>query len=87
MKNKIRSWLGIVDPPEQTDYTPQIRKIEDDLEVYKKALESYTEVECFTCSKQFITYPFGGGYYTSHNGAKYCSKQCLEGRSQDETKS
>lgn len=78
IKNFLRSWLEVKEPIATKDWAEEFEVIKRTLEEFKGTLGKFVEVECAQCHKHFHTYPYGGGYYTSQNGRKFCSGICLD---------
>lgn len=54
------------------------KKLQSDLKATVQTLKAFGEISCTNCNKKILTYPFGGGYYRSFDGAVLCSNKCVD---------
>lgn len=79
LKEFIRNWLGVKDPPDWADSITELREhVHASLEDFGTTLRKFCELPCSNCKKVVVTYPLGGGYYRESSGAVLCSAQCLD---------
>lgn len=67
MKDKIKRWLGVVEPKDWSEDFDKLDKL------VKDTMTKFSEIECSNCHKTVVTYPMGGGYHRLFDGTVLCA--------------
>lgn len=73
IKHRIQKWLDVKEPIEpklNKELKKQVDQLKKDLEFWHKTFRSFSVIPCGYCKKQMRVYPYGGAYYTTHDGKK-----------------
>lgn len=71
MKQKIKYWLGIIEPIVAKDWTDEFEKMDRELWKHRQLLQKRTRTKCPTCGKSLNLWPLEEEAYYTKDGNAY----------------